>query len=903
MYVLRFIKTARGRFLAVVLSTVLLALSFTVVSAQDTGLESRVSNELLSLAGSGSTDIGARSTGLVAAPVVESSLGNLQPGSSAQFQPLMVIEGRSVLVDISSSGDVSALVAELQALGMQNISVYGNIVSGYLPISSIFGLQDAANLQYARAAYPEVNTGSVAGEAIEALAVDIASGLYGVDGSGLAIGILSDSFDCGAFGGLPGVPAPNRYADDVASGDLPPGVIILEDIPCGTDEGRGMAQLVHDLAPGAQILFHTAFSGEAGFAQGIIDLADAGADVIVDDVRYFAEPVYMDGIIAQAADEVYSRGIPYFSSAGNSANQGYEAPFNGSGIGFDALGSQGAAYLAELHDFDPGPGVDLFSDVSISDGGSSAFVLQWDDPFASVTGTVGADSDFDFHLFSQDQTIYYGCIFCNDNIDGDPVELFSATGPFDFAIAVGLRVGTNPDALLNIYSSSSTATLEYFGSPTTWGHANADGAIAVGAAFWGTTPAYGENPPLVNSFSSYGGVPILFDTDGNRLPQPELRPKPEITATDGSNTTFFFSDSTRDEDTLPNFFGTSAAAPHAAAIAILMLEANPSLTPDEILLNMQLSAIDIVGTNDVGGPVSNRNISLPVGFDNVSGAGLIQADVAIQLSINSPSLTCNGLAATIYVENGVVVGGPLDGQVYQGILRGTHFEDVIVGTNVDDQIRSSSADDVICGFAGDDTILPGNSNDTVYAGPGNDTVNGGNGNDTIYGEDGNDTINGGNDHDTIDGGDGDDTITGSNGNDVIDGGEGNDDIRSGNENDTVNAGPGIDYVNAGNGNDVVYGGDDNDEIRAGNGNDEVHGDGGNDVIFGQNGEDDLYGGPGEDEIRGGNDNDDIFGGDDNDVLFGNNSNDNLDGGDGDDLCNGASGNDTAVNCETVVSAN
>ena len=62
-----------------------------------------------------------------------------------------------------------------------------------------------------------------------------------------------------------------------------------------------MAELVHDLAPGSPLLFNTAFTGEAGFAAGIDALRACGAKVIVDDITYYQEPMFQDGIIAQAA--------------------------------------------------------------------------------------------------------------------------------------------------------------------------------------------------------------------------------------------------------------------------------------------------------------------------------------------------------------------------------------------------------------------------------------------------------------------------------------------------------------------------------------------------------------------------------------------------------------------------
>lgn len=127
-----------------------------------------------------------------------------------------------------------------------------------------------------------------------------------------------------------------------------------------------MMQLIHDVAPGAGQTFHTAFGGQADFALGIEELAGCppgseptrapalnAADVIVDDVIYFAEPMFQDGIVAQAVDVVTNAGVSCFSSAGNNARASYEAPF-------DLAGG--------LHDFEPGPGVDTCQTITIPTG-------------------------------------------------------------------------------------------------------------------------------------------------------------------------------------------------------------------------------------------------------------------------------------------------------------------------------------------------------------------------------------------------------------------------------------------------------------------------------------------------------------------------------------------------------
>ena len=102
--------------------------------------------------------------------------------------------------------------------------------------------------------------------------------------------------------------------------------------------------------------------------------------------------------------------------------------------------------------------------------------------------------------------------------------------------------------------------------PTTYGHSASAGAMSVAAY-----PFYA--PFVPEAFTSPGPSTIYFDRDSRRLRNVQYRQKPDLAAMDGANTTFFTQDSLVDDDTFPNFFGTSASAPHAAAIAALMLDA------------------------------------------------------------------------------------------------------------------------------------------------------------------------------------------------------------------------------------------------------------------------------------------------------------------------------------------
>ena len=159
-----------------------------------------------------------------------------------------------------------------------------------------------------------------------------------------------------------------------------------------------------------------------------------------------------------------------------------------------------------------------------------------------------------------------------------------------FNIVIEEISGTIPSLIKYVINSNGTVNEYATNSSTIYGHANAEGAEAVGAAAYFETPEFGVSPPLLEPFSSIGRrTPILFDTAGVAVNI--SRQKPEIVCVDGANTTFFGVDI--EPDGFPNFFGTSAAAPHAAGIAALMLEFQPTTTPANLLAALENTAIDM----------------------------------------------------------------------------------------------------------------------------------------------------------------------------------------------------------------------------------------------------------------------------------------------------------------------
>jgi len=512
--------------------------------------------------------------------------------------------------------------------------------------------------------------GSVENQANKAMYANFARLLQNVDGSGITIGVVSDSYDVNRRDA-------KNAADDIASGDLPginnpfgrttPVQVLAETRGFGVDEGRGILQLIHDVAPGSKLLFHTASDAtgqsftDVSVANAIRNLAAAGANIIIDNVNGFDSPFFQDGAAAIAVDEVVSKGVVYFTSAANNNRNGYASAFRNSGTVFNpgqlplliapennvpTLGGNVPVSNFKggvAHDFDPGSAVDFLQGFTLDPGKRIAFTLQWDDPFY-VNGEVAAPAtDLDVYILNADgSSVLGGSAITNAQIS---LTTGKVTGPIEFVvftntsqetrqfnIAIVRASGPDPQQVRYIFNApiGLPKNLEFpTNSSTIYGHKNLANAIVVGASNYQETPAFNEviGGPRIENFSSVGGIPILFDKNGNRLPQSQVPFKPDIVAPDGVNTTFYgISDpqgnGNFEADGFPNFFGSSASVPNAGAVAALMLQVAPWATPADIAIAMDSTALDMddPGTNGID-----------QGFDFASGYGLLNADRAVAM--------------------------------------------------------------------------------------------------------------------------------------------------------------------------------------------------------------------------------------------------------------------------------
>ncbi len=434
----------------------------------------------------------------------------------------------------------------------------------------------------------------------------------GLDGTGITVGILSDSFDQATEAADGSGPVATHAKQDVESGDLPGantcankepvlGVGEEDNEPEPTDEGRAMTQIVHDLAPGAKLKFASAFNSETEFADNIRALASGGADVIADDVFYPEEPFFQDGPVAVAVREAGEEGATYFSAAGNDNlldSEGHDIASWETPEYRDAEGCppsvQAISGANAIHclDFNPGGAVDRTFGIRVEPESTLAVDLQWDEPWN------GVGTDLDAFLLNSTGGLLRAAV--EDNTESQiPAEILEwpNTGSSTKTVQLVINRFAGGDPRLKfafIQNGGGVEATEYPRSsgedvvgPTIFGHSGAASAISVGAVPFATKSVpepYSSHGPV---FHDWGPV----EGPGAALPiPPEILSKPDLVATDCGRTTFFaFFEKLFGVEGW-HFCGTSAAAPHAAAVAALMLDAEPLAEPEDIRASLVASA-------------------------------------------------------------------------------------------------------------------------------------------------------------------------------------------------------------------------------------------------------------------------------------------------------------------------
>jgi subtilisin-like proprotein convertase family protein len=519
------------------------------------------------------------------------------PGAPALRSQLPV--GEVVEVDVDARID-GGLLDAVVALGGEVVSAHPRFdaLRARLPIDAVLPLAarpevegvrpaDRATTNRRQHAAAPASVGSGANEADATHLTAEARATFGVDGTGVLACVLSDGID--------------TLADRQATGDLP-AIEVLPGQAGDGAEGTAMLELIHDLAPGADLAFATAFGGIAQFAQNIDDLVVLGCDVMVDDVTYFAEPTFQDGPIAQAITRARTAGVVYLSSAGNGGNlpDGTSGTWQGD---FQDAGASAAPLPLGRRVHGWGVGAPT-NPITLTGGPMN---LQWADPLDA------SSNDYDLFLLNAAGTAIVGSSTNVQDGTQQPAESI-ASSPAGARVVV-VKAAAASDRFLVVYTNRGQLAHATGGGAR--GHNVSADAISVAATPAGpplvtggpTGPFPGAHsaPDASETFSADGPVRQFFAPDGAPLTPGDLSATggttaggPDVTAADGVTTT---------TPGFVRFYGTSAAAPNLAALVALGLEAVPDASPAQVEAALAAAAIDL----EAPGP------------DPVTGAGVVLA--------------------------------------------------------------------------------------------------------------------------------------------------------------------------------------------------------------------------------------------------------------------------------------
>jgi subtilisin family serine protease len=518
--------------------------------------------------------------------------------SSSLSNPLLKVDERGGIQTYIHVRDANQEnISKLQSIGVkiEIVNTKYNIIQGWIPFDKV---EEAGSLNFIKSitapSYGKLSAGSVISEGDSVIRSNLERSQLGFDGAGIRVGVISDGID--------------HISASQASGDIPANILVGN---AGSgDEGTALLEIVHDIAPGAELAFSEGFSTSMAFINSIVFLVNtAKADVIVSDIEFLNEPYFEDGMIAQEADNaVLNGGVVFVSSAGNDADEHYQANYVEA-----SPENQPSGLISEphFHDFGAAAGgaSDIFMQVLV--GGAQfapnnfiTVILQWNDPFGS------SSSNYDLYLLDDKGNLL--------DRSTNP-----QTGSQDPLEVVSFQNNTSNNIMVNVAInrvSGSSRTLEMFFNgaikvkdfnvPTDsiFGHAAARDVIAVGAV-----PAINDfcqgnafGPDQIEDYSSLGPRIILSEA------QPRL--KPNIVAPDDIHITGAGGFGSPDGRGGFILCGTSGSAPHVAGVAALILSKNPGLTPDQVRSALENTAVDL-GTS---------------GADNTFGFGRVDALAAVQ---------------------------------------------------------------------------------------------------------------------------------------------------------------------------------------------------------------------------------------------------------------------------------
>ncbi|MBI2937363.1 MAG: S8 family serine peptidase [Thaumarchaeota archaeon] len=388
----------------------------------------------------------------------------------------------------------------------------------------------------------------ITSEGVNVLGANIAHSI-GQTGRGAKVAIIDGGFS---------INNPEISTNIVEAKSFIDGVGISGDDPT---HGTACAEIIVDVAPDVQ-LFLYAIGTNIDFVDAVNYAVSRNVDILSISLGFTnVGPTDGTSAVSKVLENARTSGVLPIVAVGNSA----ELHWSGT---FQDLDTDNWLNIN---------GNDETNDFPMKSGQTVRIDLSWNDWWYS-------DQDYDLYLFRESAGSLIEVSQSSNRQTGSwwPTEKIAYTANADgnYYIAI-TKFNATGDAKFDLFINGAGPLQYQVPSGSITNVADAKGAIALGAFKWST----GSLEP----FSSRG-------------PTADGRIKPDLIAPDGVLTTAYSS----------AFYGTSAAAPHAAGLAALLVGAMPSITADEIAALAEKIAVDL------GEP----------GKDQIYGSGKIETKYA-----------------------------------------------------------------------------------------------------------------------------------------------------------------------------------------------------------------------------------------------------------------------------------